>query len=406
MSTTFIFTGRTHAGAAVSGERIADTVDAAVAALRRDQILVTKIDRVSGGSKAGTRTGKLGKAVPMKNLSVFTRQLSVMIDAGLPLVEALQILGQQKGDANFSTTILDVQRAVESGVGLAEAMNRHPRTFDGLYLSMVEAGEAAGTLDVILRRLAGFIEKSVKLKGQVKAALTYPAAIIVITVLVVGVILWKVIPTFASLFDGLGAALPLPTRVVIWMSDSFIGVFPLLLLCGGAATLGVQRFYRTSRGRRVVDGLLLRIPVLGLILRKIAVARFCRTLATLLGSGIPILDGLRITARTSGNAVVEDAIMTACEAIESGESIAGPLGETGVFPQMVTQMVNVGETTGTLDTMFAKIASFYEEEVDASVGGMLTLIEPIMIAFLGVVVGGIVVAMYLPIFDLISRMAG
>jgi type IV pilus assembly protein PilC len=406
MSTTFIFTGRTRAGAAVSGERIADTVDAAVAALRRDQILVTKIDRVSGGSKAGTRTGKLGKSVPMKNLSVFTRQLSVMIDAGLPLVEALQILGQQEGDANFSTTILDVQRAVESGVGLAEAMSRHPRTFDALYSSMVEAGEAAGTLDVILRRLAGFIEKSVKLKGQVKAALTYPAAIIVITVLVVGVILWKVIPTFASLFDGLGAALPLPTRVVIWMSDSFIGVFPLLLLCGGAATLGVQRFYRTSRGRRAVDGLLLRIPVLGLILRKIAVARFCRTLATLLGSGIPILDGLRITARTSGNAVVEDAIMTAREAIESGESIAGPLGETGVFPQMVTQMVNVGETTGTLDTMFAKIASFYEEEVDTSVGGMLTLIEPIMIAFLGVVVGGIVVAMYLPIFDLISRMAG
>ena len=406
MAKTFMFTGRTRAGAAVSGERVAETVDAAVAALRRDQILVTKIDPVSGGSKAVAKTGKLGKSVPTKNLAVFTRQLSVMIDAGLPLVEGLQVLGQQEGDANFSATILDVQRAVESGASLTEATGRHPRTFDALYTSMVEAGEAAGTLDVILQRLAGFIEKNVKLQGQVRSALTYPVAIIVIAIVVVGLILWKVIPTFASLFDGLGAVLPLPTRVVIWMSDSFIGVFPVVLLSGTAAGFGLQRFYRTDRGRLVIDGLLLRAPVIGQVLRKIAIARFSRTLATLLSSGVPILDGLRITAKTSGNAVIEDAVLTARDAIESGESVAAPLGETGVFPQMVTQMVAIGETTGTLDTMFAKIATFYEEEVDASMAGMLTLLEPIMIAFLGVVVGGIVVAMYLPIFDLISRMAG
>ncbi len=403
MAKTFMFTGRTRAGAAVSGERVAETVDAAVAALRRDQILVTKIDPVSGGSKAVAKTGKLGKSVPTKNLAVFTRQLSVMIDAGLPLVEGLQVLGQQEGDANFSATILDVQRAVESGASLTEATGRHPRTFDALYTSMVEAGEAAGTLDVILQRLAGFIEKNVKLQGQVRSALTYPVAIIVIAIVVVGLILWKVIPTFASLFDGLGAVLPLPTRVVIWMSDSFIGVFPVVLLTGTAAGVGLQRFYRTDRGRLVIDGLLLRAPVIGQVLRKIAIARFSRTLATLLSSGVPILDGLRITAKTSGNAVIEDAVLTARDAIES---VAAPLGETGVFPQMVTQMVAIGETTGTLDTMFAKIATFYEEEVDASMAGMLTLLEPIMIAFLGVVVGGIVVAMYLPIFDLISRMAG
>ena len=406
MATTFMFTGRTRAGTAVSGERVAETVDAAVAALRRDQILVTKIDPVSGGSKAVAKTGKLGKSVPTKNLAVFTRQLSVMIDAGLPLVEGLQVLGQQEGDANFSATILDVQRAVESGASLTEAIGRHPRTFDTLYTSMVEAGEAAGTLDVILQRLAGFIEKNVKLQGQVRSALMYPVAIIVIAIVVVGLILWKVIPTFASLFDGLGAVLPLPTRVVIWLSDSFIGVFPVVLLSGTAAGFGLQRFYRTDRGRLVIDGLLLRAPVIGQVLRKIAIARFSRTLATLLGSSVPILDGLRITAKTSGNAVIEDAVLTARDAIESGETVAAPLGETGVFPQMVTQMVAIGETTGTLDTMFAKIATFYEEEVDASMAGMLTLLEPIMIAFLGVVVGGIVVAMYLPIFDLISRMAG
>lgn len=406
MTTTFAYRGRTRAGEAVSGERVAETVDAAVAALRGDEILVTTIDPVVLKRGSGAVTGKLGKRVPVKNLSVFTRQFSVMIDAGLPLVECLGILGKQEPDPHFGQTILAVRNAVEGGSSLAEAMHQHPRVFDALYTSMVEAGEAGGVLDVTLKRLAGFIEKNVKLRSQVSSSMMYPAAVLVIAALVVAAILWFVIPTFSSLFDGLGAALPAPTRFVVWLSDSFVTILPILLVSAVAAGFGLQRFYVTSRGRRLIDGLLLKSPVLGTVLRKIAVARFCRTLSTLLGAGVPILEGLDITARTAGNAVIEDAVMTTRDAIESGQSVSAPLRATNVFPLMVTQMVYIGETTGALDAMLEKIAEFYEDEVDAAVGGMLTLLEPLMIAFLGVVVGGIVVAMYLPIFDLISRMAG
>ena len=406
MTTTFAYKGRTRTGEAVSGERVAETVDAAVAALRGDEILVNTIDPVEPQRGSGAVTGKLGKRVPIKNLSVFTRQFSVMIDAGLPLVECLGILGKQEADPHFRETILSVRNAVEGGSSLAEAMHQHPRVFDALYTSMVEAGEAGGVLDVTLKRLAGFIEKNVKLRSQVSSSMMYPAAVLVIAALVVAAILWFVIPTFSSLFDGLGAALPAPTRFVIWLSDSFVTMVPILLLSAVAAGFGFQRFYGTSRGRRLIDGLLLKSPVLGIVLRKIAVARFCRTLSTLLGAGVPILEGLDITARTAGNAVVEDAVMTTRDAIESGQSVSAPLRATNVFPLMVTQMVYIGETTGALDTMLEKIAEFYEDEVDAAVGGMLTLLEPLMIAFLGVVVGGIVIAMYLPIFELISRMAG
>ena len=330
-----------------------------------------------------------------------------MIDAGLPLIECLEILGRQEEDANFGETILQVRGHVENGSGLAEAMSRFPKTFAPLYTSMIAAGEVGGILDSILKRLASYIEKSVKLKAQVKSAMTYPVAVIVIAAVVVAAILWKVIPTFALLFDGLGATLPLPTLIVIWLSDSFVSILPILVAVIAGGTFAFRQYYRTHRGRRVVDGVLLRIPVLGLVLRKVAVARFCRTLSTLLlTSGVSILEGLEITAKTAGNSVIEDAVMTARVAIESGSSISGPLQSTKVFPLMVTQMVNIGETTGALDTMLGKIAEFYEEEVDAAVSGMLTLLEPIMIAFLGVVVGGIVIAMYMPIFDLISRMAG
>ena len=285
-------------------------------------------------------------------------------------------------------------------------MRQHPRVFDALYTSMIEAGEAGGILDVTLSRLAGFIEKNVKLRSQVTSSMMYPIAVLVIAVLVVAVILWQVIPTFSSLFDGLGAALPAPTRFVIWLSDSFVAMLPILSVGVLAAVFGLRQLYASRSGRRVVDGLLLKSPVLGIVLRKIAVARFCRTLSTLLGAGVPILEGLEITARTAGNAVIEDAVLTTRDAIESGESVSAPLQATNVFPLMVTQMVYIGETTGALDAMLEKIAEFYEDEVDAAVGGMLTLLEPLMIAFLGVVVGGIVIAMYLPIFDLISRMAG
>jgi type IV pilus assembly protein PilC len=293
---------------------------------------------------------------------------------------------------------------VEGGMSLADAMKRHPKVFDGLFCNMVAAGEAGGILDTILKRLAVYIEKAVKLTSQVKSAMIYPIAVIVIAAVVIGVILWKVIPTFATLFAGLGATLPLPTRIVIMLSNNLIRFMPFIIVGIVAAGWAFKAYYATEKGRRVIDAIILKMPILGPIMRKIAVARFCRTLSTLMASGVPILDGLDITARTSGNAIIEDAILTTRKSIERGETIAQPLKETGVFPGMVCQMISVGEATGALDTMLGKIADFYEEEVDVAVEGLLTLLEPVMIAFLGGAVGGIVIAMYLPIFDLISKL--
>jgi type IV pilus assembly protein PilC len=381
-------------------------MEAAVAALRRDQIMVTRINPAKAKDEAGAakKAGKTGKKVGAKSLAVFTRQFSVMIDAGLPLVQCLDILGSQEEDKNFAAVILQTRSDVEAGASLADAMRKHPKTFDPLFTNMIAAGEAGGILDTILKRLATYIEKAVKLTSQVKSAMVYPVAVVVIAGVVVGVILWKVIPTFASLFSGLGAELPLPTRVVIAASDNLVRFFPFILVLGGAAAYGFKQYYGTDNGKHVVDSMVLKLPVLGSIMRKIAVARFCRTLATLISSGVPILDGLEITAKTSGNAIVEDAIMLTRKSIERGETVSAPLKETGVFPPMVVQMIGVGEATGALDTMLAKIADFYEDEVDTAVAGLLTLLEPIMIAFLGVIVGGIVIAMYLPIFDLISKL--
>jgi len=328
-----------------------------------------------------------------------------MIDAGLPLVQCLDILGKQEPHKGFSQTILQTRSEVEGGASLADAMRRHPKAFDTLYVNMVAAGEAGGILDTILKRLAVYIEKNVKLKGQVKSAMIYPVAVMTIAALVVAVILWKVIPTFAQLFAGLGAELPLPTRVVIWASNTFITVLPFLIVGIIGGVFGLRAFYATPGGRRTVDGFMLRLPILGLILRKIAVARFCRTLSTLMASGVPILDGLEITARTAGNAIIEDAIMVTRESIERGETVSAPLEKTKVFPAMVTQMINVGETTGALDAMLSKIADFYEEEVDTAVAGLMTLLEPVMIAILGVIVGGIVISMYMPIFKLIEKLS-
>jgi type IV pilus assembly protein PilC len=405
----FAYSGRTRGGQTVSGDRIADSMDAAVAALKREQIQVTRITP-SANAKAKAeeakkaKVGKLGKKVSAKNLAVFVRQFSVMIDAGLPLVQCLDILGSQEEDKNFAAVILATRTDVESGASLADAMRKHPKTFDSLFTNMVAAGEAGGILDTILKRLATYIEKAVKLAGQVKSAMVYPIAVVVIAGAVVGVILWKVIPTFAALFSGLGADLPMPTRVVIALSDNLVRFFPVIIVGAGAFGYFFKKYYATEPGRRVVDATVLKMPILGGIMRKIAVARFCRTLSTLISSGVPILDGLEITAKTSGNAIVEDAIMVTRKSIERGETISVPLKETKVFPPMVTQMIGVGEATGALDTMLAKIADFYEEEVDTAVAGLLTLLEPIMIAMLGIVVGGIVIAMYLPIFDLISKL--
>jgi type IV pilus assembly protein PilC len=384
-------------------------MDAAISALRREQIQVTRIDPTKAAAvakEAKPNAPKPGKAVPAKNLAIFTRQFSVMIDAGLPLVQCLEILGRQEPHKNFSAVILKVREDVESGAALADSMKKHPKTFDALYSNMIAAGEAGGILDTILKRLAVYIEKNVKLKSEVKSAMIYPIAVIVIAALVVGAILWKVIPTFATLFEGLGAQLPLPTRVVIQASNLVVAWGWLALIALGALGYAIKQYYGTEGGRHTIDAIMLKTPILGDILRKVAVARFCRTLSTLLSSGVPILDGLDITARTSGNAIIEKAILKTRSGIERGETVSGPLKETNVFPSMVVQMINVGETTGALDTMLSKIADFYEDEVDAAVAGLLTLLEPVMIAFLGVVVGGIVIAMYMPIFDLISKLTG
>jgi type IV pilus assembly protein PilC len=402
---TFAYSGRTRAGQTVTGERIADTMDAAIAALRREQIQVTRIDPTKvAAAKAEKPKKPKGKAAPSKNLAIFTRQFSVMIDAGLPLVQCLDILGKQEPHKGFAEAILTVRSDVESGAALADAMKKHPKSFDALYANMIAAGEAGGILDTILKRLAVYIEKNVKLKGQVKSAMIYPIAVILIAALVVSAILWKVIPTFAQLFAGLGAELPLPTRVVIAASNGLVTYGWIVLIVLGLVGYGLNRYYATTAGRYQIDGITLKLPILGMIMRKIAVARFCRTLSTLLSSGVPILDGLDITARTAGNAIIEEAILKTRASIERGETVSAPLRETNVFPSMVVQMINVGETTGALDAMLAKIADFYEEEVDTAVAGLLTLMEPIMIAVLGGIVGGIVIAMYMPIFDLISKL--
>jgi len=405
---TFRHPGRTRAGRGVRGERAAPT-RAAAAAPSREGVHVTGVEPKRGGARRGGsgRGGKSRRArsVPARDLAVFTRQLSVMIDAGMPLVECLDTLGRQQAHRSFREAVLQTRSAVEGGSSLAEAMRGHPQAFGPLYTNMVAAGEAGGILDTILARLATHIEKSVKLKAQVKSAMTYPVAVVTIAAAVVGVILWKVIPTFDELFEGLGAALPLPTRVVIASSDALVSYSPLFLVAAVALTLAFRWYRATPRGGRSVDALLLRLPVLGLILRKVAVARFCRTLATLLGSGVPLLAGLEITARTAGNVVIEDAVLVSRAAIERGETVAAPLRRAGMFPPMVIQMIGVGEASGALDAMLAKVADFCEEEVDATVAGLLTLLEPVMIALLGLVIGGIVIAMYLPIFDLIGRMA-
>jgi len=397
----FVWKGKTRDGKSVSGERVGDNKEAVMALLRREQILVSSV-KEKGKELA---LPKLGGGVPAKDLAVFTRQFSVMIDAGLPLVQCLEILATQQENKTFAKILQQTRMDVEGGASLADAMRKHPKAFDELFVNMIAAGEAGGILDTILKRLATYIEKAVKLKSQVKGAMVYPVAVIGIAGIVIAVILWKVIPTFAAMFEGLGAQLPLPTRIVIAMSNWFVRLLPFMVVFGIAFVFLFKKYYATYNGRRVVDRMVLKLPVLGILMQKIAVARFCRTLATLMASGVPILDGLEITARTSGNAIIEDAIMAVRKGVEGGLTVAQPLKESGVFPAMVVQMIGVGEQTGALDAMLSKIADFYEEEVDQAVANLLTLMEPVMILFLGVTVGGIVISMYLPLFDLISKLS-
>jgi len=391
--------GRTRGGRVQEGMLVAESKEAAIATLRKQQIIVTAVTE-KGKEFA---LPKMGGGISSKEIAVFTRQFSVMIDAGLPLVQCLEILGSQQDNRSFQKILFAVRQTVESGSTLADALRKHPKAFDDLFCNMIAAGEAGGILDTILQRLSQYIEKIVKLRSALRSAMIYPVAVVTIAVGVVTIILWKVIPTFATLFEGLGAALPLPTRITI-LASNFIAAW-WWLIAGGLVMTGItiHRYHKTYQGRRVLDGLMLKMPVLGMVLKKIAVARFCRTLGTLVSSGVPILEGLDITAKTSGNAVVEDAIMATRRSVEEGKTIAEPLKDTDVFPSMVVQMVAVGEQTGALETMLSKIADFYEDEVDEATANLLALLEPIMIMFLGVVIGGIVISMYLPMFDLISK---
>jgi type IV pilus assembly protein PilC len=395
----FVWKGRNRTGLVQEGVLAADSKDIALASLRRQNIVVTGI-RERGKEISLT---KMGRKVPPKVLAIFTRQFSVMIDAGLPLVQCLEILANQQEHKNFQKILLQVRQDVEAGSTLADAMRRHPKAFNSLFVNMVAAGEAGGILDTILQRLSVYIEKAVKLSSQVKSALIYPVAVICIAAIVVAVILLKVIPTFAALFTSLGAELPFPTRMVI-LASNFLARYFIFFIIGIAASIfAFQRYYATYRGRRVVDGFVLKLPVLGMIMRKIAVARFCRTLATLTSSGVPILEALDITARTAGNAIIEDAIQGVRTSVEGGKTIVEPLRESGIFPNMVVQMIGVGEQTGALDQMLNKIGDFYEDEVDAAVAGLVKLLEPVMIFVLGTLIGGIVIAMYLPMFTLINK---
>ena len=395
---TFEWKGRSRAGD-TAGVLVADTKDAVIATLRRQQIVVTAV-KEKGKELAFP---KFGGRVPPQLIAIFTRQFSVMIDAGLPLVQCLEILGSQQENKVFKRALIQIRQDVESGSNLADSMRKHPKIFNDLFTNMVAAGEAGGILDTILQRLSTYIEKAVKLNSQVKSAMIYPVAVISIACIVVAIILWKVIPVFASLFISLGAQLPLPTRVVIALSNFIAGYWWLIALVIGATIYSIRRYHETYKGKRVLDGFLLRMPIIGILLRKIATARFCRTLSTLTSSGVPILDGLTITARTAGNAIIEDAIMATRKSVEEGKTISEPLGDTDVFPSMVVQMIAVGEQTGALDTMLSKIADFYEDEVDVAVAGLMKLLEPVLIAFLGVAIGGIVIAMYMPMFTLISQ---
>jgi type IV pilus assembly protein PilC len=399
----FTFTGKDAAGATVKGERVAESKDSLKSALRKERITATAV-KEKGKEFALPKIG--GSKVPTKDIAIFFRQFSVMIDAGLPLVQCLEILAANQENVTFQNCLNGVRSTVEGGATLANAMRGYPKIFDDLTTNMIEAGETGGILDLILQRLAAYVEKAVKLKAAVKSAMIYPCAVIGIAVLVVGALLKFVVPIFASLFVGLGVDLPLPTRIVIGLSN-FIGRFWWVFFAAGALLFfGIKQIRKDPKGRYLLDKLMLNLPVLGMLLRKIAVARFTRTLGTLITSGVPIIEGLTITARTSGNAVLEEALLKVRKAIEEGRTIVDPLKESGVFPNMVTQMIGVGEATGAMDNMLQKIADFYEDEVDAATKDMLTLLEPLMIGFLGVAVGGIVISLYMPLFSMIAKLSG
>jgi len=399
----FTFSGKDAAGQKIAGERNAANKQTLAAQLRRERITPGAIREK--GKEFALPTFGSGK-VKTKDIAIFFRQFSVMIDAGLPLVQCLEIMAANQENPTFQKTLTAVRTTVEGGATLANAMRQHPNVFDDLSTNMIEAGETGGILDIILQRLATYVEKAVRLRAAVKSALIYPVSVVSIAVLIVGALLKWVVPIFSNLFAGLGVALPLPTRIVMGLS-AFVGHFWWFFIGGTVALVfGIKQIRKHPKGKYLFDKMLLKLPVMGTLLRKIAVARFTRTLGTLITSGVPILEGLAITARTSGNAVLEEALMKVRKAIEEGRTIVDPLKESGVFPNMVTQMIGVGEATGAMDAMLQKIADFYEEEVDAATKDLLALLEPAIIMMLGVSVGGIVISLYMPLFSMIAKLAG
>src|ERR1700675_4456209 len=399
----FTFTGKSASGEKVSGERVAANKDVLLQQLRRERMAPGSVREK--GKEFSLPTFGSGK-VATKDIAIFFRQFSVMIDAGLPLVQCLEILGANQENPTFQKTLNGVRTTVEGGATLANAMRQYPNVFDDLTTNMIEAGETGGILDVILQRLAIYVEKAVRLKSAVKSALIYPVSVISIATLIVGALLKWVVPIFSNLFAGLGVALPLPTRIVMGLSG-FVQTFWWVIIAGVVGLVyGTKQIRKHPRGRYYFDKMLLKLPIMGSLLRKIAVGRFTRTLGTLITSGVPILEGLAITARTSGNAVLEEALMRVRKAIEEGRTIVDPLRECGVFPNMVTQMIGVGEATGAMDSMLQKIADFYEEEVDAATRDMLAMLEPVIIGVLGVTIGGIVISLYMPLFAMIAKLAG
>lgn len=395
---TFVWSGRTRQGSIQKGEVVAKNREEVVGLLRKQNILVTSIQQKS--REIPFSIPGLGGKVSDKDIVVFTRQFATMIDAGLPLVQCLEILSTQTENKILAKAVGDLRMDVEAGSTYADALKKHPKVFDDLYAKMVAAGEAGGILDTILNRLAKHIEKAMKLKKQIKAAMVYPLIIMTVAIAVIIILMVWVIPIFAKMFTDFGGTLPLPTQLVINMSN-FVKSY-IILIVGAVAGIitAIRMYYKTENGRRTIDRILLKSPVFGELIKKAAVAKFTRTLGTLISSGIPILEGIAIVASTSGNKVIEEALLTARQFISEGKTVADPLGKAKVFPPMVVQMIAIGETTGALDTMLGKIADFYDDEVDAAVTALTSMLEPIIILFLGVVIGFIVVAMYLPMFKL------
>jgi type IV pilus assembly protein PilC len=392
--------GKTLKGLIKKGEMEAPSEAALRIHLRQQSVVPTKI--LLKGKEISIKLPFLKKKVNRRAIAIFTRQLSTMIDAGLPLVQSLEILSSQQDSPVFKKVLREIKEDVEGGSTFAGALKKHPATFDDLYTNLVVAGEEGGILDNILTRLANYIEKAEALKKKVKSALVYPSAIMGVAVIVVGILMFFVIPVFETMFKSAGQTLPLPTLIVVALSR--LAKKYIIIFIPGVILLSYlfRKYYKTESGKTLIDRLLLKLPVFGALLRKVAVARFSRTLGTLVSSGVPILDGLTIVSRTAGNRTVETAILNARSSIREGETISEPLGRSGIFPPMVIQMIAVGESTGALDAMLSKIADFYDEEVDVAVGNLTSLLEPLLMVFLGVVIGGVVIAMYLPIFNMAS----